>query len=165
MNLIGCSVKLLNDFPEGKHFSKLLNRKDKGRKERPIVVVHGKQQDDASNEKKDFNMDEVQLQTFNEKLDVLEVVFDSANLLSLGNSKPPDAPAFSSFLSNEDEVRIYTTQIVSTVSYLHSKGIVHWDLKPENILMDSHGHVMLTDVGMLKEIEESERSNSMLQKA
>lgn len=62
---------------------------------------------------------------------------------------------------SEDEARIYTAEIVSAVSHLHSKGIVHRDLKPENILMDSHGHVMLTDFGMSKEIEESERSNSM----
>ncbi|XP_058762423.1 serine/threonine-protein kinase AtPK2/AtPK19-like [Vicia villosa] len=62
---------------------------------------------------------------------------------------------------SEDEARIYTAEIVSAVSHLHSKGIVHRDLKPENILMDSHGHVMLTDFGMSKEIEESERSNSL----
>ncbi|CAI8609974.1 unnamed protein product [Vicia faba] len=62
---------------------------------------------------------------------------------------------------SEDEARIYTAEIVSAVSHLHSKGIVHRDLKPENILMDSHGHVMLTDFGMSKEIDESERSNSM----
>ncbi|KEH31878.1 serine/threonine-protein kinase AtPK2/AtPK19 isoform X2 [Medicago truncatula] len=62
---------------------------------------------------------------------------------------------------SEDEARIYTAEIVSAVSHLHSKGIVHRDLKPENILMDSHGHVMLTDFGMSKEIEESQRSNSM----
>ncbi|CAJ2664443.1 unnamed protein product [Trifolium pratense] len=62
---------------------------------------------------------------------------------------------------SEDEARIYTAEIVSAVSHLHTKGIVHRDLKPENILMDSDGHVMLTDFGMSKEIDESERSNSL----
>ncbi|WVZ13224.1 hypothetical protein V8G54_017754 [Vigna mungo] len=62
---------------------------------------------------------------------------------------------------SEDQARLYTAEIVSAVSHLHSKGIVHRDLKPENILMDSHGHVMLTDFGMSKEIDELGRSNSL----
>ncbi|KDP31171.1 hypothetical protein JCGZ_11547 [Jatropha curcas] len=62
---------------------------------------------------------------------------------------------------SEDQARIYTAEIVSAVSHLHKCGIVHRDLKPENILMDSDGHVMLTDFGLAKEIDESSRSNSM----
>ncbi|XP_010272147.1 PREDICTED: serine/threonine-protein kinase AtPK2/AtPK19-like isoform X1 [Nelumbo nucifera] len=62
---------------------------------------------------------------------------------------------------SEDQARIYTAEIVSAVSHLHKNGIVHRDLKPENILMDADGHVMLTDFGLAKEIEESSRSNSM----
>ncbi|KAF7806136.1 serine/threonine-protein kinase AtPK1/AtPK6-like [Senna tora] len=62
---------------------------------------------------------------------------------------------------SEDQARIYTAEIVSAVSHLHKSGIVHRDLKPENILMDAEGHVMLTDFGMAKEIDESGRSNSL----
>ncbi|XP_057419401.1 serine/threonine-protein kinase AtPK2/AtPK19-like [Lotus japonicus] len=62
---------------------------------------------------------------------------------------------------SEDQARIYTAEIVSAVSHLHSNGIVHRDLKPENILMDADGHVMLTDFGLSKEIDESGRSNSL----
>ncbi|PIN05703.1 Ribosomal protein S6 kinase [Handroanthus impetiginosus] len=62
---------------------------------------------------------------------------------------------------SEDQARIYTAEIVSAVSHLHQSGIVHRDLKPENILMDADGHVMLTDFGLAKEIEESGRSNSL----
>lgn len=62
---------------------------------------------------------------------------------------------------SEDQARVYTAEIVSAVSHLHKSGIVHRDLKPENILMDSDGHVMLTDFGLAKEIDESSRSNSM----
>nr|GMD34639.1 serine/threonine-protein kinase AtPK2/AtPK19-like [Ipomoea batatas] len=62
---------------------------------------------------------------------------------------------------SEDQARVYTAEIVSAVSHLHQKGIVHRDLKPENILMDADGHVMLTDFGLAKEIDESSRSNSM----
>ncbi|XP_059640710.1 serine/threonine-protein kinase AtPK2/AtPK19-like isoform X2 [Cornus florida] len=62
---------------------------------------------------------------------------------------------------SEDQARIYTAEIVSAVSHLHKNGIVHRDLKPENILMDADGHVLLTDFGLAKEIDESNRSNSM----
>ncbi|KAL5813978.1 hypothetical protein ACOSQ3_024760 [Xanthoceras sorbifolium] len=64
-------------------------------------------------------------------------------------------------LFSEDQARFYTAEIVSAVSHLHKCGIVHRDLKPENILMDVDGHVMLTDFGLAKEIDESSRSNSM----
>ncbi|KAL0440825.1 UNVERIFIED_CONTAM: Serine/threonine-protein kinase AtPK2/AtPK19 [Sesamum radiatum] len=62
---------------------------------------------------------------------------------------------------SEDQARVYTAEIVSAVSHLHKNGIVHRDLKPENILMDADGHVMLTDFGLAKEIDESSRSNSL----
>ncbi|KAL6524384.1 hypothetical protein OROHE_016055 [Orobanche hederae] len=62
---------------------------------------------------------------------------------------------------SEDQARVYTAEIVSAVSHLHKSGIVHRDLKPENILMDVDGHVMLTDFGLAKEIDESSRSNSL----
>ncbi|GER47416.1 CsPK5 family protein [Striga asiatica] len=62
---------------------------------------------------------------------------------------------------SEDQARVYTAEIVSAVAHLHKNGIVHRDLKPENILMDDDGHVMLTDFGLAKEIDESSRSNSL----
>ncbi|KAL5722441.1 non-specific serine/threonine protein kinase [Ranunculus cassubicifolius] len=62
---------------------------------------------------------------------------------------------------SEEQARVYTAEIVSAVCHLHKNGIVHRDLKPENILMDTDGHVMLTDFGLAKEIDESSRSNSM----
>ncbi|XP_057516784.1 serine/threonine-protein kinase AtPK2/AtPK19-like isoform X1 [Amaranthus tricolor] len=62
---------------------------------------------------------------------------------------------------SEDQARLYTAEIVSAVSHLHKNGIVHRDLKPENILMDADGHVVLTDFGLAKEIDESSRSNSL----
>ncbi|XWS48099.1 hypothetical protein CRYUN_Cryun13aG0043900 [Craigia yunnanensis] len=62
---------------------------------------------------------------------------------------------------SEDQARFYTAEIVSAVSHLHNRGIVHRDLKPENILVDADGHVMLTDFGLAKKIDESSRSNSM----
>lgn len=46
----------------------------------------------------------------------------------------------------------YTSEIVCTIEYLHSKEIVYRDLKPENILLDSEGHIRLTDFGFAKKL-------------
>ena len=43
--------------------------------------------------------------------------------------------------------RWYTAQIVDTVLWIHSKGIVHRDMKPENVLLDSNMRIKLTDFG------------------
>ncbi|KAL5066966.1 hypothetical protein RYX36_017853 [Vicia faba] len=64
--------------------------KDKGREDRPIVAVYDKQQDDASDEKKDPNMDEVQ--ALDEKLDALEVVSDvSDSVIGVDEVPQPDS--------------------------------------------------------------------------
>ncbi len=50
---------------------------------------------------------------------------------------------------SEDVARLYTAEIVSAISYLHSRGIVHRDLKPENVLLDSEGHIKVGGLGGL----------------
>ncbi|KAL8504946.1 hypothetical protein ACS0TY_016229 [Phlomoides rotata] len=64
-------------------------------------------------------------------------------------------------LFREDLARIYTAEIVSSVSHLHANGIMHRDLKPENVLLDADGHAKLTDFGLAKEWEENARSTSI----
>ncbi|CAI9779173.1 unnamed protein product [Fraxinus pennsylvanica] len=64
-------------------------------------------------------------------------------------------------LFREDLARIYTAEIVSSVSHLHANGIMHRDLKPENILLDEDGHAILTDFGLTKQLEDNTISNSM----
>ncbi|KAJ1391834.1 Zinc knuckle CX2CX4HX4C, partial [Sesbania bispinosa] len=64
--------------------------KDKAREERSSVAVHDKQQDNAADEKKDSNMEEVQ--TLDEKLDALEVVSDvSDSVDGVGEVLQPDS--------------------------------------------------------------------------
>ncbi len=49
------------------------------------------------------------------------------------------------------EIRILSRNILESLSYMHSKGIVHLDLKPENIMMvseDNHTDIKLIDFGM-----------------
>ncbi|KAK8065545.1 hypothetical protein PG997_012292 [Apiospora hydei] len=48
----------------------------------------------------------------------------------------------------EDIAHLYFLQLVSGVSFMHSKGVAHRDLKPENILMSESGNLKLADFGM-----------------
>ena len=65
----------------------------------------------------------------------------------------------------EELARLYTAEIVSAITHLHSLGFVHRDLKPENVLLDSHGHVKVTDFGLAKgnmSDAEHHRTNSFI---
>ncbi|KAI0126875.1 kinase-like domain-containing protein [Xylariales sp. AK1849] len=48
----------------------------------------------------------------------------------------------------EDIAHLYFLQLISGVSFMHSKGVAHRDLKPENILMSDSGNLKLADFGM-----------------
>ncbi|KAI1453070.1 Pkinase-domain-containing protein [Annulohypoxylon moriforme] len=49
---------------------------------------------------------------------------------------------------SEDIAQVYFHQLISGVSFIHSKGVAHRDLKPENILMSENGNLKLADFGM-----------------
>lgn len=48
----------------------------------------------------------------------------------------------------EDIAHVYFLQLISGVSFMHSKGVAHRDLKPENILMSESGNLKLADFGL-----------------
>lgn len=48
----------------------------------------------------------------------------------------------------EDIAHFYFTQMMSAVSYMHSKGVAHRDLKPENLLLGSNGDLKIADFGL-----------------
>lgn len=48
----------------------------------------------------------------------------------------------------EDIAHFYFTQLISGVSFLHSKGVAHRDIKPENMLLDRDGNLKIADFGL-----------------
>ena len=51
----------------------------------------------------------------------------------------------------EDRARIYVSEILLALEYLHKKDIIFRDLKPDNVVLDNDGHALLTDFGLSKE--------------
>lgn len=51
---------------------------------------------------------------------------------------------------DEECTKFYGAQILDTIAYMHSKGVIHRDLKPENVLMDDNRHIKITDFGTAK---------------
>ena len=48
----------------------------------------------------------------------------------------------------EDIAHLYFTQLISAVTYMHSRGIGHRDIKPENILLSAEGDLKIADFGL-----------------
>jgi len=60
----------------------------------------------------------------------------------------------------ETLLRMYLTQILNGLAYLHSKNLTHGNLKSSNILVDSGGKIKLSDYIRFKEFEDYIKKNS-----
>ncbi len=50
----------------------------------------------------------------------------------------------------QNETADFSIQILSALSHIHSKGIVHCDIKPHNVILMKNGRVKLTDFGIAR---------------
>ncbi|XP_066492412.1 ribosomal protein S6 kinase-related protein [Tiliqua scincoides] len=58
----------------------------------------------------------------------------------------------------EAVIRLFATELVLVLGYLHNLGIVHRDVKMENILLDERGHLKLTDFGLSRHLPWGKRA-------
>ncbi|KAG7004292.1 hypothetical protein G7Y79_00026g058760 [Physcia stellaris] len=61
---------------------------------------------------------------------------------------------------DEECTRFYGAQILDTIDFMHSRGVIHRDLKPENVLLDDQMHVKITDFGTAKLLDVPPKSQA-----
>ncbi|PVU99304.1 hypothetical protein BB560_005529 [Smittium megazygosporum] len=64
----------------------------------------------------------------------------------------------------DDFARFYIAEIITAVEYMHSVNIIHRDLKPENILLGDDMHILITDFGSAKILNESNPPDSEIKR-
>jgi len=55
---------------------------------------------------------------------------------------------------DEEATLFYASEILCALEFLHKCKIIHRDLKPENILVGADWHIMVSDFGTAKILEQ-----------
>lgn len=56
------------------------------------------------------------------------------------------------------QCKFVASELLSAMSHMHSFKVVHRDIKPENILIKDDGHIMLSDFGCAKKLDEPQNT-------
>ena len=57
-----------------------------------------------------------------------------------------------------DHAKFYAAHVISSLDYVHQKGLIYRDIKPENVLMQQSGYLKLADFGFVKKLAKGERT-------
>eukprot|EP01130_Rhizamoeba_saxonica_P005468 TRINITY_DN2188_c0_g1_i1.p1 TRINITY_DN2188_c0_g1~~TRINITY_DN2188_c0_g1_i1.p1 ORF type:complete len:698 (-),score=167.40 TRINITY_DN2188_c0_g1_i1:73-2166(-) len=60
-----------------------------------------------------------------------------------------------------ERTKFYIAELLCALDALHQQGIVYRDIKTENILLGPDGHVVLTDFGLSKELEDDSTTQTL----
>ena len=63
-------------------------------------------------------------------------------------------------LFEENEEKFFIVELIVTIEYLHNLNIIYNDLKIENILIDENNHIKLSEIGLIKEINNNDDNNN-----
>ena len=63
-------------------------------------------------------------------------------------------------LFEENEAKFFIAELIFTIEYLHNLNIIYNDLKIENILIDENNHIKLSEIGLIKEINNDDDNNN-----
>lgn len=47
-----------------------------------------------------------------------------------------------------EQIKVWYSDLVGVLTYLHSKGVIHRDIKPSNVMVGDDGHAVLLDFGV-----------------
>ena len=56
----------------------------------------------------------------------------------------------------EEHIKIIIYNMLCSVNYMHSTGLMHRDLKPANLLVDSNCSVKICDMGLARSLPETD---------
>ena len=59
----------------------------------------------------------------------------------------------------EEHVIIILYNMLCSLNFMHTAGVIHRDIKPGNILIDDNCHVFITDFGLSRDFDISKRSS------